>query len=158
MGEISKHEDEWQIKATAAAIAEARRAVTASGPLMNTPVGRLSDLQWGWILAGAIFGWISTRCQQAIAEGLDQEDAVRMIERSPSPGDVAVVRSVLPELADQADVDWSQPLASWSKETMTHFVLLAWRLITKAEVARDHGPGILRKSSNEKTARTPSLF
>ena len=43
-----------------------------------TPVGRLTDLQWGWLVTAAIFGWIQTRCQQAIEEGLDQEQAVRL--------------------------------------------------------------------------------
>ena len=56
-----------------------------SSPLMNTPVGRLTDQQWGWIFAGALFGWITTRCQQAIAEGLDQEEAVRLTGHTPSP-------------------------------------------------------------------------
>jgi hypothetical protein len=149
---ISKTEDQWQAKATAVAIAEARKVATGSGQLMNTPVGRLSDLQWGWIIAGAISGWITTRHQQAIAEGWDQEEStVQFGGFSPSPADVAVVRSILPALADQASVDWSKPLAVWSKETMTDFVLLAWQMINKAEVAREHGPGILRKSTlNEK--------
>jgi hypothetical protein len=151
MGSISKHEDDWQAKATAVAIAEARRVATSSGPLMNTPVGRLSDLQWGWIFAGALFGWITTRHQQAISEGWDKEETVLGDGFSPSPGDVAVVKSILPMLADQASVDWSKPLAAWSKDTMTDFVLLAWQLINDAEAAGEHGPGILRKSSlNEK--------
>jgi hypothetical protein len=148
MGELSKREDEWQRKATAAAIAEVRKIAVDSTPLMNTPVGRLSDLQWGWFIAAGIFGWITTRCEQAIAEGLDQEEAVRMTDCSPSPGDIAVVRSILPALADQAGIDWSLPLTAWSKDTMASFVLLVWQLINKAEHALDQGPSkILRKSS-----------
>jgi hypothetical protein len=160
MGELSREEDDWQRKATAAAIAQVRKVVLDSGPLMNTPVGRLSDLQWGWITAPILFGWITTRCRQAIAEGLDQEQAVRLTEHSPSPGDVAVVRSILPALADQAGIiDWSQPLAAWSTDTMTNFLLLAWRLITQAELARDQGPGgILQKSSNAKAANDAIPF
>jgi hypothetical protein len=146
MGETSKKEDEWQQKATAAAIAGARKIALGFGPLMNTPVGRLSDLQWGWIIAPAISEWIAIRVEQAIEEGLDQEQAVRLIELSPSPCDVAVVRSILPTLADTAAINWTQPLADWSKGTMTSFLLEAWELIRKAEIARDHGPGgILRK-------------
>ena len=147
MGELPKREDEWLRKATAAAIAEVRKIAVDSTPLMNTPVGRLNDREWGWFIAAAIFSWITTRCEQAIAEGVDQEEAVRMTDCSPSPGEIAVVRSVLPALADQAGIDWSQPLSGWSKDTMTSFVLLAWQLINKAELARDHGDGkILRKS------------
>jgi hypothetical protein len=150
MGEITKKEDAWQAKATKAAIAGARKIALGNGPLMNTPVGRLSDHQWGWIATGAIFGWIQTRCEQAIDEGLDQEAAVRITGLSPSPCDVAVVHSVLPLLAEQAGIDWSQPLAAWSKDVMTSFLLLAWRLINQAEAARDHGPGkILRKSKDD---------
>jgi hypothetical protein len=147
MGEISKTEDGWQRQATAVAIAEVLKVALGNGPLMKTPVGELSDLQWGWILAAAIFGWITTRWQQAIAEGWDKEETVLLGGFSPSPADVAVVRSILTALADRADVDWSKPLAAWSKDTMTDFILLAWRLITKADVAHAHEPGILRKSN-----------
>jgi hypothetical protein len=148
MGEISKKEDEWQTKATEAAIAAARKiALNSTGLPPMTPVGRLSDLQWGWIVTAAIFGWIQTRVEQAIEEGLDQEQAVRLTGLNPSPCDVAVVRSILPKLAEKAAIDWSQPLEAWSKDTMASFLLLAWRLIGVAEIARDQGAGkILHKS------------
>jgi hypothetical protein len=142
----SSNHDEWQRKATNVAIAEARKIVASSGPLMNTPVGRLNDTQWGFIFAGALFGWIQTRCQQEIAEGLDQEDAVRLTGHTPSPAEVATVRSILPALADQASIDWSEPLATWSQDRMTGFLVLAWQLLGKAELAGDQGAGgILRK-------------
>jgi hypothetical protein len=148
MGEITKKEDEWQRRATAAAIAAARKIAGGSGSLMNTPVGRLSDLQLGWIITAGIFGWVQTRVEQAIAEGLDHEQAVRMTGLTPSPCDVAVIHSILPALADQAAIDWSLPLSVWSKEMMSDFLLSAWQLINKAEIARDHGPGgILRRSA-----------
>jgi hypothetical protein len=152
MGEISKREDEWLRRATDAAIAGARKIALSSGPLMNTPVGRLTDTEWGWLVIGAIFAWVEIRVQQAIGEGLDQEHMVRLTGLSPDPCDRAVIRSILPTLADQAGIDWSLPLASWSKDVMTNFLLLAWELITKSEIARDQGPGkILRKSEyNEK--------
>jgi hypothetical protein len=148
VSEISKKEDEWQAKATEAAIAAARKiALNSSGLPPMTPVGRLSDHQWGWIVTAAIFGWIQTRVEQAIAEGLDQEQAVRLTGLNPSPCDVAVVRSILPALSDQAAIDWSQPLVAWPKDTMTNFLMLAWRMIAKAELARDQAAGkILRKS------------
>jgi hypothetical protein len=102
-------------------------------------VGRLTETQWGWIVTGAIFAWIRTRCEQAISEGFDQEDAVRMTGLSPSPCDAAVVTSILPQLTETAGVDWALPLQAWSKETMTSFLLLAWELITKAEAALGKG-------------------
>lgn len=153
MGELSEKEDEWQRKATAAAIAGARKIALASGPRMNTPVGRLTDHEWGMIAAAVIFGWIEVRVQQAIAEGLDQEQAVRLTGFSPDPCDVAVVASILPTLADNAGIDWSLSLSGWSKDTMTNFLMLAWQLMRDAEHARDHGPGkILKKAEfDEKT-------
>jgi hypothetical protein len=148
MGEITKNEDIWLAKATEAAIAGARKIAVGSTPLMNTPVGRLTDTQWGWLMTGGIFAWVRTRCEQAVAEGFDPERAVRMTGLAPSPCDVAAVTSILPALADQAEIDWSLPLAAWSKNTMTNFLLLAWQLINKAEAAGDHGPGkILHQSA-----------
>jgi hypothetical protein len=147
MGELTKRENDWLDKATARAIEGARKVALAFGPRMNAPVGRLNDHEWGLICAAAIFGWIEVRVQQAIAEGLDQEQAVRLTGLSPDPCDIAVVKSILRELADTAGVDWSLPLASWTPDIMTGFLMLAWKLIIQAEAARDHGPGrILKKS------------
>jgi hypothetical protein len=147
MDEITDKENEWQDQATAAAIAGARKIALGNTPLMNTPVGRLTDSQWGWIVTAAIFGWIRTRCQQAIAEGVDQEEAVRSTGPSPSPRDAAVVASILPTLADTACVDWALPLQAWSKDAMTGFLLLAWQLIQKAETTSDQGK-IIGKSKD----------
>ena len=60
MGEITKHENEWQDRATAAAIKAARRIVVGDAAVipMMTPVGRLSEVQWGWIVAAVLFAWI----------------------------------------------------------------------------------------------------
>jgi hypothetical protein len=66
MNEITKKEDEWQRKATEAAIAAARKiALNSTGLPPMTPIGRLSDHQWGWLTCGAIFAWIQTRVEQA---------------------------------------------------------------------------------------------
>jgi DNA polymerase bacteriophage-type len=141
----SKRDDAWLAKANDAAIAGARKS--ALGPLMNTPVGRLTDLEWGTIVSAAIFNWIEARVQQAVAEGLDQEATVRLTGFSPDPCDVAVVTSILSLLADNAGIDWSLPLSSWSKDQMINFLMMVWRLMRDAEGARDNGPGgILRKS------------
>jgi len=153
MGALSKLENEWLDKATAAAIAGARKIALSPGPLMNTPVGRLSDHEWGMICTAVIFGWVETRAQQAIAEGRDQEEMVRLTGHSPSPCDSAVVRSILPALANQAGIDWTLPLAAWSGDTMVCFLLLAARLLGEAETARDHGHGKILKPAefDEKT-------
>jgi hypothetical protein len=148
MGELTKKENEWQDKATAAAIAAVRKiALNSTGLPPMTPVGRLTDLQWGWLVTAAIFGWIQTRCEQAIEEGLDQEQAVRLTGLSPSPCDVAVVTAILPTLSDNAGIDWKLPLEAWSKDLMTNFLLQAWRLIAAAEIARDQPGKILKRST-----------
>ena len=84
-----------------------------------------------------LFGWISTRAEQAIAEEIDTELAVRMTGLDPEPWDAGAVASILPELAETSDIDWTMPLAQWPRETMIDFLLTATRLIRKAEIARD---------------------
>jgi hypothetical protein len=160
MDELTKKEDAWQAKATEAAIAGARKiALNSTGLPPMTPVGRLTDLQWGWIVTAVIFSWIEIRCRQAIEEGLNQEQAVRQTGLTPSPCDVAVVRSILTELSDKAGIDWSLPLEAWSRDTMVNFLMLAWQLINKAELARDHGDGkILRKSDALAESNNPIPF
>jgi hypothetical protein len=155
----SKHEDEWLRRATDAAIAGARKIALSSGPLMNTPVGRLTDHEWGMIVTAVIFGWVKTRVQQAIAEGLDQEQTVRMTGFKPDPCDVAVVRSILPTLANKTAIDWSLPLQAWPKDTMIDFLMLAWELINQSEIARDQGSGtILRKAEFDEKTGDPIPF
>lgn len=159
MGELSQKENEWLDRATAAAVAGARKIVLGNGPLMNTPAGRLTDHEWGMIVTAVIFGWVEIRVQQAIAEGVDQEQAVRLTGFAPDPCDVAVVTSILPTLADTAGVDWSLSLSAWSKDSMTNFLLLAWQLIRDAEHARDHGPGkILRRAEFSEETGDPIPF
>jgi hypothetical protein len=159
VGELSKREDEWLAKATAAAVAGARKIATSAGPLMNTPVGRISDHEWGMIVTAVIFAWVETRMLQAVSEGRNGEEAVRTTGLSPDPCDVAVVRSILPELADSAAVDWSLPLTAWPQDQMISFLLLTWRLISAAETARDHGAGgILRKAEFDEATGDPIPF
>jgi hypothetical protein len=131
VGELSEREDEWGRRATAAAIAATRRIVLGDAAVipMNTPVGRLSDTQWGWIVAAVIFAWITTRAQQAVEEGRDVEVVIRSAILDPNPWDAGAVAMILPQLADVPDVDWSKPLAAWSREAMTGFLTAALGLI-----------------------------
>jgi hypothetical protein len=77
---------------------------------------------------------------------------------TPSPCDVAVVHSILPAL-DQAGIDWAQPAQDWSKDVMVGFLMLAWRLIREAEIARDQGPGkVFRKSELLGETNNPTPF
>ena len=154
---LSALEDEWQRRATAAAIAAARGVVQLDGPIPpGTPVGRLSETEWGWILAAMLFAWIGKRAEQATAEQLDTEQTIRLTGLDPEPWDAGAVAAILPELADTcADiVDWSKPLAQWPRETIIEFLLKAMPLIRKAMIARDlSDKGITRQSSASVIAR-----
>ena len=152
----SSIEDAWQRKATEAAIAAARGVVKHDGPIPPlTPIGRLSDIEWGWIVAAVLFGWIRTRAEQATAENLDAERTIRASGLEPEPWDAGAVLAILPDLAKACpDLDWSQPLTSWSRETMTEFLLTALRLIKPAMTARDRSEqGITRKAGASTIAR-----
>jgi hypothetical protein len=154
---LSAIEDIWQRDATAAAIAAARGVVQMDGPIPpGTPVGRLSETEWGWILAAMLFAWISKRAQQAAAEQLDSEQLIRLTALDPEPWDSGAVAAILPELADTCAeiVDWSKPLAQWTRETIIEFLLKAMPLIRKAMTARDlSAKGVTRKSTADVIAR-----
>jgi len=90
----SAMEDVWQRMATAAAIASARKMIDTDGVIPpGTPIGRLSDTEWGWLVAAVLFGWIGTRAQQATAEEIDTERCVRLTGLDPEPWEAGAVRS-----------------------------------------------------------------
>ena len=158
VGEVSLSalEDVWQRDATAAAIAGARGVVQIGGPVPpGTPIGRLSDVEWGWIIAAVLFAWISKRAEQATAEEIDTERLIRMVALDPQPWDTGAVETILPDLADAwPNLDWSKPLEEWSRETMVEFLLKATQLVRKAMLARDMGDkGVTRKSTAAAIAR-----
>jgi hypothetical protein len=158
VGQVSKSalEGEWQRQATAAAIAAARGLVRGESVIPpNTPIGRLSDIEWGWIVAAVLFGWIQTRAQQAAAEQLDTEQTIHMTGLDPDPWDAGAAMAILPELAAACgDIDWSKPLTSWSREQMAEFLITAMPLIRKAMTARDFSSkGVTRQSSASEIAR-----
>jgi hypothetical protein len=148
-------EDAWQRRATASAIEAARRVIKVDGIIPpGTPIGRLGNGEWGWLVAAVLFGWISTRAEQATAESIDTELAIRMTGLDPEPWDAGAVATILSELAETPDIDWTKPLAEWSRETMVEFLLAAMRLIRKAVIARDISErGITRGSSSAAIAR-----
>jgi hypothetical protein len=156
MATISAIEDDWQRKATDAAVAAARKIALGDDAAVNkhAPVGRLSDVEWGWIISAAIFGWIRTRAEQAAAEELNVEQTIRMTAFDKNPWDAGAIASVLGELAQMRGVDWSKPLSDWSRETMIEFLLEALRLVRRGMIARDLGDGITRKSTIARHADT----
>jgi hypothetical protein len=146
MGQITQRENEWQDRASAAAIAAARRLVLGDTAVIpaNSPIGRLGEVEWGWIIAAVIFAWIGVRAEQATSEGLDVETAIRA-GLDPDPWDAGAIAAILPQLAGALVVDWSQPLRDWPRETMIQFLDTALGLVQQALSARDHGnAGITR--------------
>jgi len=153
---LSALEDEWQRRATAAAIEAARDVVKLDGPIPpGTPVGRLNDTEWGWVLAAMLFAWIGKRAEQAAAEQLDTEHTIRLTALDPEPWDAGAVAAILPELASACGtIDWSQPVTAWPRDTMIEFLLTAMRLIRMAMIARDlSDKGVSRGSSASTIAR-----
>jgi len=149
VGELTRRENERQDRATEAAIAAARRIVLGDAAVvpMMTPIGRLSDIEWGWIVTAVIFGWVAARAEQATAEGLDTERTIRLTGYDPEPWDAGAVAAILPQLAETPNIDWSKPLEAWSRETVTAFLTRALVLIRKATIARDsNGATITRKT------------
>lgn len=147
-------EDEWQHRATAAAIAAARKIMLGDEAAVNknAPVGRLNDIEWGWIVSSVLFAWITARAEQAATEELDTEQTIRMTGLDRNPWDAGAVVAILSELANMK-VDWSRSLSDWPKETMVEFLLEALRLIRKGMIARDLGGGITRRSGAAVIAR-----
>ena len=153
---LSALEDEWQRRATAAAIDGARGVVQVGGPILPaTPIGRLSDVEWGWIVAAVLFRWIQARAEQATAEQLDTERTLRMTALDPDPWDAGAVAAVLPDLANACEhVEWWKPLADWPRDMVIEFLLIAMPLIRKAMVARDLSErGVTQRSSAAAVAR-----
>jgi hypothetical protein len=145
-------EDAWQRQATAAAIAAARGVVKHDGPIPpGTPIGRLGEIEWGWLVAAILFGWISTRAQQATAEQIDAEQVIRLTGLDPDPWDAGAVAAILSELADTPGIDWSKPLTEWPRETMVEFLTAALALIRKAVIARDLSAKSLARQSSANT-------
>jgi hypothetical protein len=119
-------EDEWQRRATAAAIESARKLIGVDGTIKpGTPVGKLSDYELGWIISSGICAWISKRAEQATAEGFSLsviEEAIRDTGTAPQPWDAGAVATILPKLADAPGIDWSLPLDEWPREMMLTFL------------------------------------
>jgi hypothetical protein len=138
-------DDVWQRRATAAAVDAARDMVRPGGEIMpGTAVGRLSDVEWGWIVAAVLFAWIKTRAEQATVMEIDTEQAIRLTGLDPNPWDAGAIEGILTELAE-AKFDWTKSVAEWPKETMVEFLLEALRLVRKGMIARDLGGGVTRK-------------
>jgi hypothetical protein len=136
---LSALEDAWQREATRVAIEQARAAVTGGAVPPLTPIGRLSDTEWGWIAAAVLFGWITTRSRQATSNGVGPDKYLYVNEMlNPDAWDIGAIEAILPELGN-CQADWSKSLSQFSREEMIAFLGDAYNLIGKAMLARDMG-------------------
>jgi hypothetical protein len=141
---LSAIEDCWQREAMRVAIDKARAAVSGGAVSPNTPIGRLSEIEWGWIAAGILFGWIDVRARQAVDNGIGVNKHIRDSGLEPDPWDIGAIEAILPELAT-SDIDWSKPLAELSREEMIAFLGDVYNLIGKAMLARDTGEKLVTR-------------
>lgn len=134
-------EADWDRKATQSAIAAAKNVCTEkSGINSRSAIGSLNDIEWGWIAAASVFGWIKTKAQQAVEEGCGYDAAIRaMAHRDPAPWESGAVETILPKLGDLENVDWAKPVGEWSKDQIISFSWQIYRLTNAALAARDDG-------------------
>jgi hypothetical protein len=144
-------EDAWQRQAMRVAIEKARAVVSGGAVPPMTPIGRLSDTEWGWIVASILFGWIQERAAQATGNGLDTEKTICSTGIAPDPWDAGAIGTILPELAD-TPVDWTVPLVELSRDEMIVFLGAAYTLINKAMQARELGGNVITRKSPDGTA------
>lgn len=133
-------EADWDQHATQSAIDAVRAVVSGDGINARASIGSLSDIELGWIVAAAIFGWIKTKSQQAVAEGTGYDAPIRtMKHRSPEPWEAGAIETILPALGNIEGLDWSKPVGNWSKDQIVSFLWQIFRLSQSAIAARDEG-------------------
>jgi hypothetical protein len=133
-------EAEWMAKATTAAIDAARSVITENDINGRAMISSLNELEWGWICSAAIFAWIRTKSEQAVAEGIGYDQAIRAMPGSyPQPWEAGVVTSILPALGDVDGVPWDRPIGEWSKDQMVSFLWQSHCLVEQALSCRDEG-------------------
>src|SRR5262249_32816557 len=90
---LSAIEDQWQRDAGWGGAGGVVQVAAPTPPA--TPIGRVSDAEWGWIVAAVLFAWISKRAEHAAAEQLDTEQCIRMTALDPQPWDAGAVAAIL---------------------------------------------------------------
>ena len=154
MGAVQKLrdiEDEWAAKATLSSIEAARNVV---GECINSRsmVYSLSDVEWGWIASAIVFAWVKTKSEQAVAQGIGYDNAIRAMPNcKPQPWEAGAISTILPALAGIEGVDWGKPLEEWSKPQIIFFIWQAYQLVGTAFAMRDIGAAdkLTQKSKGE---------
>jgi hypothetical protein len=138
-----------RLEAASKAAVLATRAVVANDELMAKALKDLDENVWNWMATSAVFAWVQARIAQAIDYGCDEETFVRQTGLCPDPANAAVIKAILPELGETAELDWTKPLMEWPEEVMIAFLARAWFLLEAKKVLRDYGPG---RIANKKPA------
>ena len=139
ISKLSAQQDEWMRRATDASIAAAKDVVGDTGPIRpGTPIGKLVREEWGWIVSSALWGWISTRAEQAASEGWNPERTIGATGLEPDPRMAGAVAAILPKLFEACPgLCWSSPIGGWPKEAMVEFLIAGFQLINEGLAARD---------------------
>lgn len=150
-------EDAWLREEVRTAIAKARAVVDGGAVPPLTPVGRLSDTEWGWIIGAVVFGWISARARHAVNNGVGNDAYLRDAAIAREAWDIGAIEAALPELG-AGELDWNKSLAQFTREEMIAFLLDAHTLITEAMRARDRGETLItRKGPGGEISADPAL-
>lgn len=137
---FAEREDHWQRQATAEAVIACKQVIGANGINARSMISSLSDLEWGWIAAAAIFAWIKTKAQHAVEEGTGYDIPIRsMTYKAMAPWEAGAIETILPALGGLEGVDWSKPVGEWSKDQIVSFAYQINRLASSALAARDEG-------------------
>jgi hypothetical protein len=136
---IHAYGDDWTKQAFAACLAAAKDLIGVEGPIRPlSPIGRLGDDEWGWIISSIVWAWIATRAEQAATEGWNAERAIRATGLDPDPWFDGAVAAILPKLPDAcAGLDWSKPVGEWPKDNVVEFLSTAIVLARRAVAARN---------------------
>jgi hypothetical protein len=135
---IHAERDVWTRRAFDASLAGVQDLVGEMGPIRpNTMISKLGKAEWGWIIGAAISAWVKARAEQAVHEGWDIERTIHTLRSTPEPWDTGAVMGILPMIPKACGdgFDWAKPIGEWPKEAIAQFLLTAFTLIMRANVA-----------------------
>jgi hypothetical protein len=133
-------EADWMAKATQSAIDAAKQVIGDNDINGRAMISSLNELEWGWLCSAAIFAWIKTKSEQAVAEGVGYDQAIRaMPNRAIQPWDYGAVSAVLPALGDVRGIPWDRPVGEWSKDQIVTFAWNVYCLVDQGLACRDEG-------------------
>lgn len=135
-----KTDADWLREATHAAVDAARKVIEGGHINGRAMISSLSEIEWGWIVCAAIFGWVETRAKQATEEGHSAEVTIRtMSNRDPAPWESGAIATILPGLGDIDGLNWNLPLGDWSKDQIIRLAWSIYRMSNAAITAQHEG-------------------